>query len=244
MRIMTSGSLTGIGVGPGDADLLTIKAADAIKNADIVLCPASAADRPSIALSIVSHLVDESRQQVTKLVFPMTKDRDVLEETWRNNADIMAQKVGAGKNAVYLTVGDPYLYSTWIYMHRHLSSKHPDMKISVIPGIVSMFSFASKVGVSIAEGAEKVAVIPSCYDMAGVREIAKNAESMIFLKDGRYFDQVIQVLRESGFGSDSIFAIGRSLGSEQEVIQKMTLGEVDDADLGSKYFSILVVKRV
>lgn len=235
--------LTGIGVGPGDADLLTIKAAKAIRDADIVMCPASAADRPSIALSIVSDLVDESRQQVTKLVFPMTKDRDVLEETWRNNAEIMAETVATGKDVVYLTVGDPYLYSTWIYMHRHLSSKHPDMKIDVIPGIVSMFSFASKVGVSIAEGAEKVAVIPSCYDMAGVREIAKNAESMIFLKDGRYFDQVIQVLRESGFGDDSVFAIGQSLGTDQEVIQKMTLGQVDEADLGSRYFSILVVKR-
>ena len=235
--------LTGIGVGPGDADLLTIKAAKAIQNADIVMCPASAADRPSIALSIVSDLVDESRQQVTKLVFPMTKDRDVLEETWRNNAEIMAETVATGKDVVYLTVGDPYLYSTWIYMHRHLSSEHPDMKIDVIPGIVSMFSFASKVGVSIAEGAEKVAVIPSCYDMAGVREIAKNAESMIFLKDGRYFDQVIRVLRESGFGDDSVFAIGQSLGTDQEVIQKMTLGRVDDADLGSRYFSILVVKR-
>lgn len=231
-------------MGPGDPDLLTIKAAHAIRDADVVLCPASAPDRPSIALSVVSHMIDESRQQVTKLIFPMTKDRDVLEETWKKNAVIMAQKVGAGKNAVYLTVGDPYLYSTWIYMHRHLAAEHPDMKITVIPGIVSMFSFASKVGVSIAEGAEKVAVIPSCYDMAGVREIAKNAESMIFLKDGRYFDQVIQVLRESGFGSDSIFAIGQSLGTEQEIIQKMTLGEVDDADLGSKYFSILVVKRV
>ena len=62
------------------------------------------------------------------------------------------------------------------------------MEISVIPGIVSMFTFASKVGVSIAEGAEKVAIIPSCYDLAGVREIARYAESMIFLKDGRYFD--------------------------------------------------------
>lgn len=236
--------MTGIGVGPGDPDLLTVKAANTIRNADVVLCPASAPDRPSIALSIVSHMVDESKQQVTKLVFPMTKDRSILEETWKKNADIMAQKVSAGKHAVYLTVGDPYLYSTWIYMHRHLASKHPEMKISVIPGIVSIFSFASKVGVSIAEGAEKVAVIPSCYDMAGVKEIAKNAESMIFLKDGRYFDQVIQVLRESGFSKDSIFAIGQSLGTEQEVIQKMTLGEVDDADLGSKYFSILVVKRV
>ncbi len=243
--------LIGIGVGPGDAELLTIKAVRAIHNADIIMCPASAPDRDSIAYSIVSDVINDNptqkknkQQKVIKLIFPMTKDRNILEETWRRNAEIMAQTVATGKNIVYLTVGDPYLYSTWIYMHRHLRAKYPDMSISVIPGIVSMFSFASKVGVSVAEGAEKVAVIPSCYDMAGVKEIARHAESMIFLKDGRYFDQVIQVLRESGFGPKSIFAIGQSLGTEQEIIQKMTLDEVDDADLGSRYFSILVVKRV
>lgn len=237
--------LIGIGVGPGDPDLLTVKAVKAIQNADIIMCPASKEDRPSIALSVVSSLIDPSKnQEIVKLVFPMTKDKDVLESTWKKNANIMAQKVLSGKNVVYLTVGDPYLYSTWIYMHKDLEEHYPEMKISVIPGIVSMFTFASKVGVSIAEGAEKVAIIPSCYDLTSVKEIAKNSETMVFLKDGRYFDQVIDVLRDSGFPKDSIFAIGQDLGTENEIIRKMTLGEVNDETLTTKYFSILVVKRV
>ena len=237
--------LIGIGVGPGDPDLLTVKAVKAIKNADIIMCPASKEDRPSIALSVVSSLIDKSKnQEIVKLIFPMTKDKDILEETWKKNARIMAQKVLLGKNVVYLTVGDPYLYSTWIYMHKDLKENHPSMEISVIPGIVSMFTFASKAGVSIAEGADKVAIIPSCYDLSSVKEIAKNSETMVFLKDGRYFDQVIDVLKESGFPDDSIFAIGQDLGTENEIIRKMTLGEVNDESLTTKYFSILVVKRV
>jgi len=237
--------LIGIGVGPGDPELLTVKAVNAINNADIIMCPASKEDRPSIALSVVSSLIDKSKnQEIVKLIFPMTKDKDVLEETWKKNAKIMAETVLSGKNVVYLTVGDPYLYSTWIYMHKDLKENYPDMEISVIPGIVSMFTFASKVGVSIAEGAEKVAIIPSCYDLTSVKEIAKNSESMIFLKDGRYFDQVIQVLKESGFPDDSIFAIGQDLGTDHEIIRKLTLGEVNDDTLTTKYFSILVVKRV
>ena len=204
--------LIGIGVGPGDPDLLTVKAVKAIQNADIIMCPASKEDRPSIALSVVDPLIDKSKnQEIVKLIFPMTKDKDILEQTWKRNAKIMAEKVLSGKNVVYLTVGDPYLYSTWIYMHKDLEENYPDMKISVIPGIVSMFTFASKVGVSIAEGAEKVAIIPSCYDLSSVKEIAKNSETMVFLKDGRYFDQVINVLKESGFPDDSIFAIGQDL---------------------------------
>jgi precorrin-2/cobalt-factor-2 C20-methyltransferase len=237
--------LTGIGVGPGDPDLLTVKAVKAIQNADIIMCPASKEDRPSIALSIVEPIIDKNKnQEIVKLIFPMTKDKDVLEETWKRNAKIMAQTVLSGKNVVYLTVGDPFLYSTWIYMHKDLRENYPDMQIEVIPGIVSMFTFASKVGVSIAEGAEKVAIIPSCYDLSSVKEIAKNSESMIFLKDGRYFDQVIDVLKEAGFPDNSIFAIGQDLGTENEIIRKLTLGEVNDDTLTTKYFSILVVKRV
>ena len=238
--------LIGIGVGPGDPDLLTVKAVKAIHNADIIMCPASGEDRPSIALSVVSSLIDKSKNQdIVKLIFPMTKDRDVLEQTWKKNAKIMANTVLSGKNVVYLTVGDPYLYSTWIYMHKDLTENYPDMQISVIPGIVSIFTFASKVGVSIAEGSEKVAIIPSCYDLSSVKEIAKHSETLVFLKDGRYFDKVIQVLRESGFPDDSIFAIGQDLGTEHEIIRKLTLAQADDGvTLATKYFSILVVKRV
>ena len=237
--------LVGIGVGPGDVELLTVKAVNAIHNADIIMCPASKEDRPSIALSVIESIIDKSKnQKIIKLIFPMTKDKDILEASWKKNAKIMAETVLEGKNVVYITVGDPYLYSTWIYMHRDLKEKYPDMNISVVPGIVSIFSFASKVGVSVAEGAEKVAIIPSCYDLSSVKEIAKHSESMIFLKDGRYFDQVIEVLKESGFPDNSLFAIGQDLGTENEIIRTMTLGEVNDSTLTTKYFSILVVKRV
>ena len=243
MSVMSQ--LTGIGVGPGDPDLLTVKAVNAIQNADTIMCPASAEDRPSIALSVVDSLIDKSKnQEIVKLIFPMTKDKDVLESHWKVNSKIMAEKVLSGKNVVYLTVGDPYLYSTWIYMHREISQNHPDMKITVIPGIVSMFTFASKVGISIAEGAEKVAIIPSCYDLSSVKEIAKNSEVLVFLKDGRYFDQVIELVRESGFPDDSIFAIGQDLGTDKEIIRKLRLGDVNDDTLTTKYFSILVIKRV
>jgi precorrin-2/cobalt-factor-2 C20-methyltransferase len=237
--------LIGIGVGPGDVDLLTVKAVRAIQNADIIMCPASNENRPSIAFTVVSPIIDQSKnQEIIKLIFPMTKDKDILEATWKKNAKIMAETVLTGKNVVYLTVGDPFLYSTWIYMHKDLKENYPEMDVSVIPGIVSMFTFAAKVGVSIAEGAEKVAIIPSCYDLSSVKEIAKHSESMIFLKDGRYFDKVIEILKESGFPNDSIFAIGQDLGTENEIIRKMTLGEVNDSSLTTKYFSILVVKRV
>ncbi len=234
-----------VGCGPGDPELLTVKAVNAIKNADVIMCPTSKEGKPSIALSVVSSLLDqEKKPEIVHLVFPMTKDSDILKNTWEKNSQIIAESSLSNKKVVYLTVGDPYLYSTWIYLNRELSIKHPEIKITVIPGIVSMFTFASKVGISLAEGSEKMAVIPSCYDLTKVKEIAKNCDTMIFLKDGRYFDQVIDLIRESGFSKESIFAIGQDLGTDHEIVRKLTLGEVTPDTLTSKYFSIMVIKRV
>lgn len=233
-----------VGCGPGDPELLTVKAVKAIQNAEVIMCPTAKEGKPSIALSVVSSLIDESKKQIINLVFPMTKDKNKLETTWENNAKTLAETVISGKKVVYLTIGDPYLYSTWIYLHRELETKYPEIQIKVIPGIVSMFTFASKVGISLAEGAEKMAVIPSCYDLSRVKELAKNCDTMIFLKDGRYFDQVIKLLREAGFSNKSIFAIGQDLDTDHEIVKKLTLGQVTDDVFTTKYFSIMVVKRV
>ena len=237
--------LIAVGCGPGDPELLTMKAVKAIQDADVIMCPTSKEGKPSIALSVVSSIMDKSKnQEIIDLIFPMTKDRDVLESTWDNNSKILAEKVLSGKKVVYLTVGDPYLYSTWIYLHRELQEKYPEISINVIPGIVSMFTFASKVGISLAEGGEKMTVIPSCYDLTQVKELAKNSDTMVFLKDGRYFDQVIDLLKEAGFSDDSLFAIGQDLDTEDEIVRKLTLGQVTKETMTTKYFSIMVVKRV
>jgi len=236
--------LTCVGCGPGDPDLLTVKAVKAIQNADVIMCPTSKEGKESIAYSIISSIIDNSKKpDIENLVFPMVKDRETLENTWQSNASMIASKVKEGKNVVYLTVGDPSLYSTWIYLQRELKLKHPEIKITVIPGIVSMFAFASKVGISIAEGDETVAVIPACYDLSRVKETAKNCDTMIFLKDGRYFDQVIALLKEAGFPDSSLFAIAQDVGTNEEIVKKLTLGEVTKETLTSKYFSIMVVKR-
>ena len=236
--------LTCVGCGPGDPELLTVKAVKAIKNADVIMCPTSKEGKESIAFSIISTIVDNSKKpEIVNLVFPMVKDKDILEDTWKKNTRTIAESVQSGKNVVYLTVGDPSLYSTWIYIHRELREKYPDVKINIIPGIVSMFAFASKVGISIAEGDETMAVIPACYDLGKVKETAKNCDTMIFLKDGRYFDQVISLLKEAGFPDNSLFAIAQDVGTDQEIVKKLTLGQVTKETFTNKYFSIMVVKR-
>ena len=90
--------LIGIGVGPGDPDLLTVKAVNAIKNADTIMCPASKEDRPSIALSVVDSMIDKTKnQEIVKLIFPMTKDKDVLETYWKKTQELWLKKFFLGK---------------------------------------------------------------------------------------------------------------------------------------------------
>jgi len=232
-----------VGCGPGDPELLTVKAVKAIQGADLLMCPTSKEGKPSMAFSIVEKLIDDAHSKTVNLVFPMVKDKKILEDTWQKNAKIIADAVLSGKNVVYLTVGDPYLYSTWIYLHKELENKFPEINIKVIPGIVSIFTFASKVGISIAEGSEKLAIIPSCYDLSQVKELAKNCETMVFLKDGRFFQKILNLLKEAGFPSTSIFAVGQDLDTEHEIVRKLTLGEVTNESFTTKYFSIMVVKR-
>ena len=83
--------------------------------------------KPSIALSIARKYINESTTTITNLIFPMIKDKDLLKVQWKTNSQIIADTVHSGKNCVYLTVGDPSLYSTWNYIHNELKKKHQNM---------------------------------------------------------------------------------------------------------------------
>jgi precorrin-2/cobalt-factor-2 C20-methyltransferase len=143
-----------------------------------------------------------------------------------------------------LTVGDPSLYSTWIYMHKEMIKNHGNIEIEIIPGIPSMFAFAAGAKMSLAEGDETLGIVPACYDLERVKRTASSCDTVIFLKDGRYFDSVIQVLSEAGFDDESIITIAQDVSSEGEIMKVARLGDLKTLKIQSgKYFSIMVAKR-
>lgn len=232
-----------VGCGPGDPELLTIKALNLIKEADVIFVPTSKSDKPSIALSIVAKYINKSTK-IINLVFPMIKDKNSLKEYWKKNTSEISEIVRTGKKTLYLTVGDPSLYSTWIYIHRELKNNHKDIEIEIIPGITSIFAFAAESKISLVEGDEHLSVVPACYDLNKVKNTVKSSDTIVFLKDGRYFDNVINMLSETGFGDESQIAIAQDVSTKENILEIKQLKDLKGKKQPSQtYFSIMVVKR-
>lgn len=233
-----------IGCGPGDPELVTIKAINLIKNADIIFTPTAKENKPSVALSIVEKYVSKGTE-VRQLIFPMTKDITRLKESWKNNANEIAEAVRVGRKAVYLTVGDPSLYSTWIYIHKEIQTNHKDVEVEIVPGITSIFSFSAELKTPVGEGEEIIGIIPACYNLDRLKTAAECCDTLVFLKDGRYFNSVIDVLMESRFPDDSDVFIAQDVSTNAESLQRRKLVDIanNKNENNDKYFSIMIAKK-
>jgi precorrin-2/cobalt-factor-2 C20-methyltransferase len=174
----------------------------------------------------------------------MVKDREHTKQYWRKNADQIVGAAKMGKKVVYLTVGDPSLYSTWIYIQREITSRYPEIHLKIIPGIPSVFAFAAQAKISLAEGDETLGIIPACYDLDKVKRTANSCDTLVFLKDGRYFVDVINMLGDVGFSDESVITIAQDVSAGEEVMKRNNLKELrQNKETTEKYFSLMVAKR-
>jgi precorrin-2/cobalt-factor-2 C20-methyltransferase len=233
-----------VGCGPGDPELITIKAVNLIKNADIIFTPTARENKPSVALSIVGMYIPK-KTEVRQLIFPMTKDAAKLKESWEKNAMEIAAAIRSGKKGVYLTVGDPSLYSTWIYIHKEIQSNYNDIEVEIVPGITSIFSFSAELKTPVGEGEEIIGIIPACYNLDRLKTAAECCDTLVFLKDGRYFNSVIDILMESNFPDDSDVYIAQDVSTKAGSLQKRKLVDIakNKNENNDKYFSIMIAKK-
>ena len=213
----TVGTLYGIGVGPGDTDLLTVKAIKLLHHVDVILAAASPRNDASLALNIARpHLPEGAVTQ--RLDFPMTRDKSVLHDAWQHNAEIVAELLRQGKNLVFLTLGDPLIYSTFGYLLRTLRAIDDTLPIEVVPGITSYQAAAAKTGTILCEGSENLLLLAGINDEETLNNALEIADSAVILKAYKNCQAIYAALEKAERGETSLFA--SKLGLEGERLAK------------------------
>ena len=233
---MKTGNFYGIGLGPGDPELLTLKAIHTIQKVDCIFVPRSDTKEDSLALEIVKDHV--KGKKVIEQVYPMTKDKRTLNAAWIKAAEEISAEVLAGYDVAYLTLGDPMTFSTYIYLLRQLDTMLPSETIHTIPGITSYNAAASVANFPLLAGDEKLAVIPIPKDTMELRPILVTFDTVVLMKVAKKLDEVIQLLEEMKLTENALFA--------SYVGQKNAYFTCDLVSLkgsGRGYMSVLIVKR-
>ena len=226
--------LYGIGVGPGDPELLTLKAYRILKEVDMIVAPKSREDKRSLALLTIEGIIKERGNGliVVEPVFPMTKDRDKLEQYWEKARDaVLARAEGKGCETVaFVTLGDPSMYSTF-YRFMDIFKDVVD-EIEVVPGVTSFSACSAIAKVPVAEGNEIVSIVPDVKTQNALRVI-ESSDSLIFLKPKN-----MDVIENKLCNKKAILGV-RVGFKDQEIIT----GEVSEIDVPTHYLSTLIVKE-
>jgi precorrin-2/cobalt-factor-2 C20-methyltransferase len=238
------GVFIGIGVGPGDPELITIKAAKALKAADYICVPKSHAKKPSMALGMIKQILSERTKpaEILELIFPMTKDDLNNRKLWAENAAIVANKARKG-NVVFITLGDPMLYSTFLYLYEFVKETYPEIELEIIPGVTSVTAVAASSKLPLAEKEEVVTIIPSDLDLAHIEDAAKHAENLVFMKCAYHIKEFVPILLRAGFTKNSTVALVKRCTLPEEKVLVGKLGDVEKWDVSEDYFSVAIVKK-
>ncbi len=227
-----------VGIGPGDPELLTRKAERIIRSVPVICSPTGAADASSYALSIVEQFLDRSRQEILVQVFPMRKNQGELGPYWEEAAAQVVERVNEGKDVAFITIGDPFLYSTFLYLYRIFRTSYPGIPVEVVPGITSISAAAVAAGTPLGMGGERVAVLPATYEREELRRTLEQFDTVVLMKVNRVFDSLYGVLTELGLADRGVFV--RRVGSpDEEVVSDLASLVGRDLD----YLSMVIVRK-
>ncbi len=227
--------LYALGVGPGDPELLTLKAHRILQEAATIYVPKSGPDNRSLALEVVRQYLPAG-SRVEFLHMPMIAPGAELERRWEEAARQVLDGLELG-DAAFLTLGDPLTYSTAAYLVETVRRLKSKTEISFVPGITSYHAAASRVGRPLVEGNETLVVIPSIGAAEYLRQVLSCHDNCVLLKVSRAFDTALQVLEELGLKENAVFV--SRCGTGREVVTRDL-----DGLKGEKidYLSLIIVK--
>ncbi len=230
------GKLYAVGLGPGDPGLLTVKAVEILKNADLLIAPRAGFKTDSIARDIVTRAIGEDLPFL-EMIFPMSRDEDVLQKHWDDNALTVLGHLDEGKNVAFITLGDVNLYSTFSYLQRAIETKDPSYKPEIIPGISSIQLAASLFDKPLALGGESFGVFPLPEDLHALDRAFKMHNTVMIMKIGKRLNELRDYLKERGLLTSSSFV--RRAGFPDQFISADPETMGDDE---SGYLSIMMVR--
>lgn len=233
---VTRGILYGVGVGPGDPDLITVKAVEVLRNVGKVFAACSTKNDYSLSQNIVTKHLGET--DIEKMPFPMTRDARALNEAWEVNARRALQVLDAGLDAAFITLGDPLTFSTFSYLLRTIQRMDPLVKVKTVPGITSYQAGAAAANTPLTEGEESLHLISGAQGGAKLRQIVESAENIVMLKAYKNFEDIYATLEELDL-LDRALLVSRC-GLEDETVVK-DLRSYKDKKM--PYLSLVVIKK-
>lgn len=225
---MERGTLYGVGVGPGDSELMTLKAVRLLRECDLVAVPHR--DRNQcLALKIAMGAVPElENKPLLEVEMPMTKDRDVLEQAYAAGTALLCEQLDAGKTVVFLTLGDPTVYSTYCYLHQRITDLGYDTRI--VPGVTSFCACAAELNIPLCENRQELHIIPGTYKpeealcLPGTKVLMKNN-----------LPQTLSALREK---PQQVYMVENCGLPGQRIYRSL-----EELPESAGYFTVLIVKE-
>ncbi len=231
------GTLYGIGVGPGDPELITLKSAKILSRVQVVFAAASTKNSHSLAVNIARPHIPKTTS-IKMLSFPMTKDKKKTRESWAKNAAIIINELIQGKDAAFLTVGDSMTYSTFGYILKHIQATAPYITIESIPGITSYQAAAARLNTPLVEGEESLLVTSGVKGGDRLRQLSCKPETVVFLKAYRNVKDIISAVEETDLFEDCV-AISKCGLPGEEVVSDLK----EFANRPPNYWTLIIAKQ-
>lgn len=226
------GKLYGIGVGPGDPELLTLKAKRLIEECDIVAVPVKKVGEYSVALEIAKGAMDIPQDKIVEILFTMNKDKSKREACRQEAAGEIKKYLDEGKNIAMLALGDIAIYSTYAYVHRILQKDGYD--VQMVSGIPSFCAGASTANVSIIEGNEGFGVLPGLKGIDQVEKALEVFDNLVIMKAGSHVKEIYDLLASKGIEDNALMI--SNVGLPGEYVGPF----IRDREYG--YFTTLLIK--
>lgn len=213
---MRLGTLYGIGVGPGDPDLITVKGARILAESHHVFVPRGRRSVGCLALDIARTYIKPDAE-VHQVIFPMTSDPASLELEWDERVLPIAEILRDGSDASYVTLGDTLLYSTYIYMLRALRRRLPEARVVTLPGVTAFSAVAAVAEFPLGAGAETITIVPAGDDLESVRQALAVGGTTVVMKIGKRLQLLLDLLEREAALDRGVFV--SHAGMEHELIE-------------------------